>query len=231
MSNPQNDDWDWFWQLLAPLRASARNGVHPSREILHAYLNGQVRDLWRVGTRSRDSDHWTLTEISQHALVCRDCAQQLALLRQRELGHVTPWHDLWYRFPSAIRTHFAVYALALLALFALNAFFVMVLPAPMVALPCTSPGDRAGPAQPANPQTPDINLKLEGLNRPAKLPSSLSGACAPVPAPRPLWQTWWIGWVFPLWTILLGLHMLWEWLAGPVPQHPVTVSTALRSFV
>lgn len=231
MNEHQNDDWNWFRQLLAPLRASARNDVHPSREILHAYLHGQLRDLWRVGAPSLDSDHWTLTEVSHHALTCRNCAQQLALLRRRELEHATPWRDLWYHFPNAIRTHFAVYALALLALFALNAFFVMVLPAPMVPLPCTSVGERAKPAQPANPQTTDISLKLEGPKRPLKLPDSLSRPCRPVPAPRPWWQTWWIGWVFSLWTILLGLHMLWEWLAGPVPQRPITVSTALRSFV
>jgi len=229
MNDPHIDDWSWFERLLAPLRASSRDNAHPSRAVLHAYLKGRLRDTWRPGMRPLDPHDWTLTEVSQHALACRDCAQQLALMRRRELEHATPWRDLWHRFPGAIRAHLAVYLLALFALLALNAFLVMVLPAPTVLPPCASLGDRAGPEQPFNSQTVDRNLKLEGLNRPVKLPPSLSGVCTPVPAPRPLWQTWWIGWVALLWTMLVGLHIL-LWDVGSAPRRTVATSSVARSI-
>ncbi len=213
---------NWFWGLLQPLRTSARS-AHPSRTILCAYVKGQLPDTWRVPTPSLDLNDWTLTEVSQHVLVCRDCAQQLADLRQRELGHVTVRRDVWHHFPSAIRAHLTAYALALLVLFALNAFFVIELPPPMVLLPCTGPGALKEPAQPAAPESAEINWRFEGLNRPVSL------SCAPVPAPRPWWQTWWIGWVFIVWTILLGLHILWDWLVSTTPQRPTPASAALRS--
>ncbi len=227
MSDLQKDDWHWFRELLVPLRPSSRNGGHPSRAVLHAYMKGQLRDTWRI--RPSGPDDWTLTETSQHALTCRDCAQQLALMRQRELGHTTPWRDLWDRLPGAIRAHMAAYAIGLVVLFALNAFFVMVLPSPMVSRSCPSGEERARPEQPFNAQTAiNRNLKLEGLNRPVKLPNSLSGECLPVPAPRPLWQTWWIGWVFLLWTLLVGLHILWN--ASPEPRPTVATSSVMRSL-
>lgn len=226
--NTPNDDWNWFREMLVPLRASAREGVHPSRALLHAYIRGRrLRDLWRVGARLLDPDDWTLTEVSQHILTCPACAQQVALLRRRELERATPWRELWEGLPGAIRTHVAVYALALFVLFVLNALVMTLVPAPTVLLPCAY---GAEPAQPVNPHTADRNLKTEGLNKPVKVPPSLSeGQCVPVPAPRPPWQTWWVGWVFLLWTILLGLHALWDWLTGPEPRRTVTASTVLRS--
>jgi hypothetical protein len=219
----------WFQELLQPLRMRAQ-GAHPSRAVLHAYVKGQLPDTWRLRAHSLDLDDWTLTEVSQHTLVCRDCAQQLAFLRRRELEHAMLWRDLWHRFPSAIRAHVVAYTVALLALFALNAFLVTMLPRPTILLPCVSPVDAAEPAQPVNPQMSDKHLKLEGLNRPVKLPSSLSGTCAPVPAPRPPWQIWWVGWVFLLWTMLLGLHILWDWLEGTLPAQRHTATTSLVSF-
>ncbi len=231
MSDPRNDDWSWFRELLVPLRPSSPKSRHPSHAVLRAYMEGRLHDEWRARMHPFDPQDWTLTEVSQHALVCRDCAQQLALLRRQELEHVTTGRALWQRFPSAIRAHVALYALALLGLFALNVFLVAVLPAPVVSRTCVPSGDIAGPGEPVNSQTADKSAKLEGLNRPVKLPGSLSGTCTPVPAPRPLWQTWWIGWVFLVWTTLLGLHILWDWLISPELQRPVLVSTALRSFV
>lgn len=228
MSDHQNDDWSWFWELLTPLRARSRDGVHPSRAVLHAYLKGQLPDTWRVRMHPLGLGDWTLTEVSQHVLTCGECTQQLALLRRRELERVTPWRDLWHGLPSAIRAHFTAYAFALVTLLAMNAFFVMVLPAPIVLLPCTSSGGGAGPVQPADPQTADVNLKLDGVTRPVKLPPSLSGTCVPVPAPRPLWQTWWIGWVFLFWTMLLGLHILWD--IGPAPRRTAATSSVVRSI-
>ncbi len=228
MSDLQNDDWHWFRELLVPLRTSVRS-AHPSRAVLHAYLKGQLPDEWRVGVHSLDLNGWTLTEASQHVLTCRDCAQQLALMRQRELEHTPPWRDLWDRLPGAIRAHVAAYAIGLVVLFALNAFFVMVLPSPMVSRSCPSGEERARPEQPFNSQTAiNRNLRLEGLNRPVKLPDSLSGECLPVPAPRPLWQTWWIGWVFLLWTLLVGLHILWN--ASPEPRPTVATGSVMRSL-
>lgn len=231
MNEQQKGEWSWFTQLLVPLRASSRGGVHPSRPVLRAYMKGHLRDLWRVGVRPLDPENWTLTEVSQHVLTCGECAQQLALLRRRELERVTPWRDLWHGFPSAIRAHFTAYAFALVALLAMNAFFVMVLPAPMVLLPCTSSGGGAGPVQPADPQTADVNLKLDGVTRPVKLPPSLSGTCAPVPAPRPWWQTWWIGWVFLIGTMLLGLHILWKWPVSSALQRPTPASAGSTGVI
>lgn len=222
MSKQQNGDWSWFTKLLVPLRASFRGGVHPSHAVLRAYMKGQLCDLWRVGVRPLDPENWTLTEVSQHTLTCKDCAQQLALLRRQELERSPSWRDLWQGFPGAIRAHLAVYALALLVLFAVNAFFVMVLPPPIVSLPCSAPGAMAGPAQPADPQSAEINWKREGLARPL--------SCAPVPAPRPWWQTWWIGWVFLMWTMLLGLHILWRWPVSSTLQRPATASVAIWSI-
>lgn len=216
----------WFRELIQPLRTSAR-GAHPSRAVLYAYLKGQLSDTWRVPTHSLELHDWTLTEVSQHTLTCRDCAQQLALLRRRELERARPWRDLWYRFPSAIRAHVTVYAFALLALFALNIFLVTVPPAPTVWRTCVPSADIAGSEQ--DPQTLNRNLKLEGLSRPVKLPTSLSGVCLPVPTSRPLWQTWWIGWVSLIWTMLLGLHILWDLLVSATPQRPAPASAALRS--
>lgn len=225
MNEQHNDEWNWFRKLLVPRRGSVRQGRHPSRAVLQAYMKGQLRDLWRVGVRPLDPENWTLTEVSQHTLTCRDCARQLALLRRQELERSPSWRDLWQGFPSAIRAHLVVYALALLVLFAGNAFFVMVLPPPIVSLPCSAPGALAGPAQPADPQSAELNWRFEGLNRP------VSFSCAPVPAPRPWWQTWWIGWVFLIWTLLLGLHILWDLLGSATPQRPAPASARGIGFV
>ncbi len=219
----------WFLELLQPLRASAQ-GVHPPRAVLHAYLKGQLPDRWRVRAHSLDRDDWTLTEVSQHALMCGDCAQQLAHMRRHEL-QAMPWRELWQRFPGAIRAHIAVYALALLALLALNALLVTVLPVPVVSRPCGSLiDDTPKSGQPIDAQGTGGNVKLDGVNRPVKLSSSLSGGCAPVPAPRPWWQTWWIGWVFLIWTMLLGLHILWDWLTSPTLQAPAPVTIRSIGF-
>ncbi|MCX8103957.1 MAG: hypothetical protein N3E42_05975 [Candidatus Bipolaricaulota bacterium] len=223
MNDPRNDDWSWFDKLLVPLRASS--GVHPAHSVLRAYMRGHLRDLWRV--RPLRPETWTLTEVSQHVLTCSACAEHLALLRRRELEHVRPWQNFWSSVPSTIRTHLAVYTLALLALFILNVFLVMVWPAPTVSLPCVLGAGVVGPYD-QEVQTPVRSLKLEGLNRPAKLPDSLSGACKPAPAPRPLWQTWWISWVFFIWTLLLGMHILWDWLANPTPRRTVATSSLIR---
>lgn len=223
MSNLDN----WFQGLLQPLRTSAR-GTHPPRAVLYAYVKGQLPDTWRVPTPSLHLEDWMLTEVSQHTLTCRDCAQQLALMRQRQLEHGAVWRELWDQLPRSIRTHFTVYIFALFALFTLNVLLVAVLPAPTVSLPCPSLNG-AGPVQPGDFQMVDKNPKTE-VNKPVKMPSSLSKECAPVPAPRPLWQRWWAGWILLIWTLALGLHVLWEWLISPAPRRTVTASVAIRSI-
>lgn len=215
MNVPQTErDDSWFQELIKPLRARL-NQVHPSRAILRAYLQGRLPDT-------------TLTEVSQHALTCPECAQQLALMRQRKLEQGAIWREIWDQLPRSIRAHFTVYIFALLALFTLNALLVTMLPAPMASRTCAPPVDITGSQQ--DPQASDGNLKFEGLNRPVKLPNSLSGVCLPAPASRPLWQTWWINWVFLLWTMLLGLHILWDWLViSSTPQRPAPASATIRS--
>ncbi len=221
-------DWSWFRQLLTPLQRLGERPC-PSRAILHTYVRGRLRDLWRVGARPLNPDDWTLTEVSQHALTCPECAQQLALMRRRELEHTSVWRELWESLPGALRAHVAAYALALFALIMVNALLVTLVPAPTVALPCVlSSGE---PTQPVGSDIPDKTLKLEGLNKPAKLPQALSNGCAPVPAPRPPWQTWWSVWVWLVWTPLLGLHLVWEWLGGTIPAQRRPATTSLASFV
>jgi hypothetical protein len=216
-------DWSWFGELLTPLRPRVMGERPcPSRAILRAYVRGRLRDLWRVGARPLNPNDWTLTEVSQHALTCPACAQQVALMRRRELEHTSLWREFWESLPGAIRAHVAAYALALFALVMVNALVVTLVPAPTVALPCTP----AGSANPFGSEMPDRNLKLDGLNKPAKLPPSLSNECAPVPAPRPPWQTWWSMWVLLLWTPLLGLHLLWEGLGGISARRAAPVSLA-----
>lgn len=215
-------DNGWWQELIRPLQAGP-DRLHPSRTVLRDYLQGRLPDIWQVSTHPPGPDHWTLTMVSQHALTCPQCAQQLALLRRRELERTLWQLDLWARIPSVIRAHLALYSIALLVLFGLNAFLVMVLPAPTVWQPCLFAGDRVGLDKPSDP-TESKSFKIEGLNRPIKLPPSLAGECLPAPAPRPLWQTWWIGWIFLVWTMLLGLHILWEWLVSSTPQRPAPAS-------
>ncbi|MCL6642945.1 MAG: hypothetical protein K6T71_06460 [Candidatus Bipolaricaulota bacterium] len=219
-------DWSWFRELLTPLQRLGERPC-PSRAILSMYVRGQLRDLWRVGAHLLNPDDWTLTEVSQHLLTCPACARQLALMRRRELEHTSVWRELWESLPGALRAHFAAYALALLALVIVNALLVTLVPAPTVALPCVP----VGPAHPFGSEMPDRDLKLDGLNKPAKLPQSLSNECAPVPAPRPPWQTWWSVWILLLWTPLLGLHLVWEWLGGTIPAQRRPAATSLASFV
>jgi hypothetical protein len=217
-------DWSWFRELLTPLQRLGERPC-PSRAILDMYVKGRLRDLWRVGARPLNPDDWTLTEVSQHALTCPACAQQLALMRRRE----SAWRELWESLPGALRAHCVAYVLVLFALIIANALLVTLVPAPTVALPCVMAS--GGPAQPGGSEMPDRNLKLEGLNKPAKLPPSLSNECAPVPAPRPPWQTWWSLWVLLLWTPLLGLHLVWEWLDGAIPPQRRPATTSLASLV
>jgi hypothetical protein len=75
-------DDKWFRELIKPLPASSDH-AHPSRADLRAYLHGRLPDIWRTGAHSPDA--WTLTEVSQHLLICEGCAQQLALMRRQEL--------------------------------------------------------------------------------------------------------------------------------------------------
>ncbi len=198
-------DDKWFRELIKPLPASSDH-THPSRAVLQAYLQGRFPDIWRTGAHSPDA--WTLTEVSQHLLTCGDCAQQLALMRRQELEQVT--------LPNALRTHIVVYAIVLAALFVLNAFLVLMLPAPVVLRPCGAGIEKAGSAEPT---------ELLGA-----LPSSLR-VCNPVPAPRPPWQTWWVVWVLLVWTPLLGLHLLWELMGRTIPAQRRPAATSLASFV
>lgn len=224
MNHHQSDDWSWFWDLVKPLRTPPREGMHPSRAVLDAYVRGRLTDAWQVGARSLDQA-WTLTEVSQHTLTCTDCAQQVALMRRLELGRVALWREMWHDLPRMIRAHLGVYVCALFVLFAVNVSLVM-LPPPMAARPCVLSGE----IQPATPQMSNGSLKLEGVNKPVKPPSSFGGACLPVPAPRPFWQTWWIGWIFLLWTLALGLHIVWDWAGRPSPMPRRTATTALVGF-
>jgi hypothetical protein len=165
-------DWSWFRELLTPLQRLGERPC-PSRAILDRYVKGRLRDLWRVGARPLNPDDWTLTEVSQHALTCPACAQQLALMRRRE----SAWRELWESLPGALRAHCAAYVLVLFALIIANALLVTLVPAPTVALPCVMAS--GGPAQPGGSEMPDRALKIEGLNKPAKLPPvALQRVCA-----------------------------------------------------
>ncbi len=219
MKEHQRDSW--FVELLKPLGDIAPGNVHPSRAILHAYLKGRLPDIWRVGDRPPNPDDWTLTEVSQHALACHACGQQLAHRRRVELEHAKVWTKSLAR--SAIRVHSALYALALIILLGLNGMLLALFP-PLAPAPCSpsSPQDAAGTYQ-----TVDQRLKLEGVNKPVGLP----GACPPAPAPQP-WQRWWAPWIFIFWTPLLGLHALWGWLTeiGLGRRHrPATTTFARES--
>jgi hypothetical protein len=198
-------DDKWFRELIKPLPASSAH-AHPSRADLRAYLHGRLPDIWRTGAHSPDA--WTLTEVSQHLLICEGCAQQLALMRRQELEQVT--------LPNALRTHIVMYAIVLAALFVLNAFLVMVLPAPVVLRPCGAGIEKAGSA--------------ESTESPRALPSAPK-VCNPVPAPRPPWQTWWVVWVLLVWTPLLGLHLLWELMGRTIPASRRPAATSLASFI
>jgi hypothetical protein len=88
-------DDKWFRELIKPLPASSDH-AHPSRADLRAYLHGRLPDIWRTGAHSPDA--WTLTEVSQHLLICEGCAQQLALMRRQEL-------EQSHASQGALRTH------------------------------------------------------------------------------------------------------------------------------
>jgi hypothetical protein len=114
-------DDKWFRELIKPLPASSDH-AHPSRADLRAYLHGRLPDIWRTGAHSPDA--WTLTEVSQHLLICEGCAQQLALMRRQELEQIA--------LQGALRTHALVYAMALAVLLVLNAFLVVMVPTPVL---------------------------------------------------------------------------------------------------
>ncbi len=198
-------DDKWFRELIKPLPASSDH-THPSRAVLQAYLHGRLPDIWRTGAHSPNV--WTLTEVSQHLLTCGDCAQQLALMRRQELEQVT--------LPNALRTHLVVYAIVLAALFVLNAFLVLMVPAPGVLRSCGVAADKTGSAR--------AGESLE-------VPDSSPRVCTSVPAPRPSWQTWWVVWVILVWTPLVGLHLLWEWMGRTIPAPRRPAATSLASLV
>jgi len=195
----------WFRELIKPLPPSSDH-THPARAVLQAYLSGRLPDIWRTGAHSLDA--WTLTEVSQHLLTCRDCAQQLALMRRRELEQIA--------LPNALRTHVIVYAIALAALLVVNAFLVMMVPTPGVLRPCGVAVDKTGSA---------------GAGEPLEVLDSSLRVCTSVPAPRPPWQTWWVVWVLLVWTPLLGLHLVWEWVGRTILTSRRPAATSLASFV
>jgi hypothetical protein len=197
-------DDKWFRELIKPLPASSDH-AHPSRADLRAYLHGRLPDIWRTGAHSPDA--WTLTEVSQHLLICEGCAQQLALMRRQELEQIA--------LQGALRTHALVYAMALAVLLVLNAFLVVMVPTPVLRS-CGVVVDKISSA---------------GAGESIEVPDSSMKVCTSVPAPRPPWQTWWVVWVLLVWTPLLGLHLLWELMGRTIPASRRPAATSLASFI
>jgi hypothetical protein len=197
-------DDKWFRELIKPLPASSDH-AHPPRADLRAYLHGRLPDIWRTGAHSPDA--WTLTEVSQHLLICEGCAQQLALMRRQELEQIA--------LQGALRTHALVYAMALAVLLVLNAFLVVMVPTPVLRS-CGVVVDKISSA---------------GAGESIEVPDSSMKVCTSVPAPRPPWQTWWVVWVLLVWTPLLGLHLLWELMGRTIPASRRPAATSLASFI
>jgi hypothetical protein len=197
-------DDKWFRELIKPLPASSAH-AHPSRADLRAYLHGRLPDIWRTGAHSPDA--WTLTEVSQHLLICEGCAQQLALMRRQELEQIA--------LQGALRTHALVYAMALAVLLVLNAFLVVMVPTPVLRS-CGVVVDKTSSA---------------GAGESIEVPDSSMKVCTSVPVPRPPWQTWWVVWVLLVWTPLLGLHLLWELMGRTIPASRRPAATSLASFI
>jgi hypothetical protein len=197
-------DDKWFRELIKPLPASSDH-AHPSRADLRAYLHGRLPDIWRTGAHSPDA--WTLTEVSQHLLICEGCAQQLALMRRQELEQIA--------LQGALRTHALVYAMALAVLLVLNAFLVVMVPTPVLRS-CGVVVDKISSA---------------GAGESIEVPDSSMKVCTSVPVPRPPWQTWWVVWVLLVWTPLLGLHLLWELMGRTIPASRRPAATSLASFI
>jgi hypothetical protein len=197
-------DDKWFRELIKPLPASSDH-AHPSRADLRAYLHGRLPDIWRTGAHSPDA--WTLTEVSQHLLICEGCAQQLVLMRRQELEQIA--------LQGALRTHALVYAMALAVLLVLNAFLVVMVPTPVLRS-CGVVVDKISSA---------------GAGESIEVPDSSMKVCTSVPVPRPLWQTWWVVWVLLVWTPLLGLHLLWELMGRTIPASRRPAATSLASFI
>jgi hypothetical protein len=197
-------DDKWFRELIKPLLASSAH-AHPSRADLRAYLHGRLPDIWRTGAHSPDA--WTLTEVSQHLLICEGCAQQLALMRRQELEQIA--------LRGALRTHALVYAMALAVLLVLNAFLVVMVPTPVLRS-CGVVVDKISSA---------------GAGESIEVPDSSMKVCTSVPVPRPPWQTWWVVWVLLVWTPLLGLHLLWELMGRTIPASRRPAATSLASFI
>jgi hypothetical protein len=197
-------DDKWFRELIKPLLASSAH-AHPSRADLRAYLHGRLPDIWRTGAHSPDA--WTLTEVSQHLLICEGCAQQLALMRRQELEQIA--------LQGALRTHALVYAMALAVLLVLNAFLVVMVPTPVLRS-CGVVVDKISSA---------------GAGESIEVPDSSMKVCTSVPVPRPPWQTWWVVWVLLVWTPLLGLHLLWELMGRTIPASRRPAATSLASFI
>jgi hypothetical protein len=197
-------DDKWFRELIKPLPASSAH-AHPSRADLRAYLHGRLPDIWRTGAHSPDA--WTLTEVSQHLLICEGCAQQLALMRRQELEQIA--------LQGALRTHALVYAMALAVLLVLNAFLVVMVPTPVLRS-CGVVVDKISSA---------------GAGESIEVPDSSMKVCTSVPVPRPPWQTWWVVWVLLVWTPLLGLHLLWELMGRTIPASRRPAATSLASFI
>jgi hypothetical protein len=197
-------DDKWFRELIKPLPASSDH-AHPSRADLRAYLHGRLPDIWRTGAHSPNA--WTLTEVSQHLLICEGCAQQLALMRRQELEQIA--------LQGALRTHALVYAMALAVLLVLNAFLVVMVPTPVLRS-CGVVVDKISSA---------------GAGESIEVPDSSMKVCTFMPVPRPLWQTWWVVWVLLVWTPLLGLHLLWELMGRTIPASRRPAATSLASFI
>jgi hypothetical protein len=143
----------------------------------------------------------------QHLLICEGCAQQLALMRRQELEQIA--------LQGALRTHALVYAMALAVLLVLNAFLVVMVPTPVLRS-CGVVVDKISSA---------------GAGESIEVPDSSMKVCTSVPVPRPLWQTWWVVWVLLVWTPLLGLHLLWEWVGRTIPASRRPAATSLASFI
>lgn len=186
---------EWFVQMLKPLSGDLRDEVHPSRAVLRAYLKGRLPDQWRLGARQYSPDDWTLTEVSQHALVCTSCQQQLARMRHAERSREEILNYL--RTPSAVFTHLKIFAAAMALLFALNWAMLTFLPLPQ---PTLSKCTQVKPPEPIEmghervpPTTPEEYTKPR--------------LCWNWPTTEP-WRTWWAPWAFLFWLLFLAVHLL-----------------------
>lgn len=193
----------WFVELLKPLRQQPLKNEHPSRSILRAYIQGRLPDLWRTA-RPLPPNTWTLTEVSQHLLSCRACAEHLALMRRAALERVPLWADFVRQIPSAVRTHIALYAIALVVFLGVHGL-LMVIPTPVSSQPCV-------PAF-----TDSMRGGVGDFESNTFKSQDKPWSCVTVPQPSP-WPQWWALWLFIFWMPLIGLHLLWSWLTATGPH-------------